>query len=251
MLKLKLQSIVILIVTFIFSTFCFGQVTRVIFKKAVYAEEGDSIRKKNVLEKLTASQRQALELVLKVQDRVEFELIYDATQSIYKKIDHLGVGNDNIAKIENVMNTEVYYKNSTTKEKLYQTEIGGKTYNVIVPFEQFKWNITTESKIINGYTCYKATTTLEDMYNPRKNRKLTFTPVVWFTPSIASSYGPKGLDGLPGLVLEGAINGKTYFYASKIELNQTIKIERPKKGKDVSEKEYETIFLETIRKEDE
>ena len=133
--------------------------------------------------------------------------------------------------------------------KLYQTE-KPELYNVIVPFEQYKWEITTETKIIDGYKCYKAITTYEDIYNPYKDRKLVFNPVVWFTPDIPASFGPKGLDGLPGLILEGSINGKKYLYASKIEFEyKKIKvIEKPKGGKDITQKELENIIIETFKK---
>jgi GLPGLI family protein len=87
------------------------------------------------------------------------------------------------------------------------------------------------------------------MYNPVKNRKLVFTPIVWFTPDIPASFGSKGLDGLPGLVLEGTINGKKFIYASKIEFDykKFKEIAKPKGGKDITQKELENVMLENFK----
>ena len=91
----------------------------------------------------------------------------------------------------------------------------------------------------------------EDIYNPIKQTKTIFYPVVWFTPEIATSFGPKGLDGLPGLILEATINGKSYIYATKIEIDlKNIKIERPK-GKNITEKDLENILIEENKKRNE
>ncbi|WP_456378499.1 GLPGLI family protein, partial [Lutibacter sp.] len=63
--------------------------------------------------------------------------------------------------------------------------------------------------------------------------------IAWFAPEIPYPFGPAGYLGLPGLVLEVEVS-KIIIYASKIFLNHKEKqiIETPKKGKIISEKEY-------------
>ncbi|SFD25536.1 GLPGLI family protein [Flavobacterium phragmitis] len=239
----------IVIINFIFINSLSSQVTRVIYKNSLYG--GDINTTKLPPEKmkvLSAKQIELLDEVMKNEANMEFELLYNKEESLYQKIEKLDISEK--PNFTFPSNNAKYYKNLTNKIKLYQTE-SSVLYNVIVPFEQYKWNITTETKEINGYKCYKATTTYEDLYNPRKDRKLIFNPVVWFTPDIPASFGPKGLDGLPGLVLEGTINGKKYIYATKIEFDyKKIKeIEKPKGGKNLTEKEFENIMIENFKRD--
>ena len=71
--------------------------------------------------------------------------------------------------------------------------------------------ISTETKKIDNYTCYKATTEYV-VTNPKGTFK---HPVVaWFCPEIPISHGPNGYGGLPGLILEIQIR-KTLLGAIK------------------------------------
>jgi GLPGLI family protein len=90
--------------------------------------------------------------------------------------------------------------------------------------------LTQETKIINGFGCYKGT---------RSNGKV----IAWYAPSIPVSFGPKGEYGLPGLILE-LERGKIIFKATKIILNpeNELEIKVPKDGKMVTTKEYTQII---------
>ena len=93
-----------------------------------------------------------------------------------------------------------------------------------------KWNLTQESKEINGFLCYKAT---------RSEGKV----IAWYSPKIPIGFGPKGEYGLPGLILELEI-GNIIFKASKIIINpkEKIKVEKPKGGKFITMEEYKEIM---------
>jgi len=78
---------------------------------------------------------------------------------------------------------------------------------------------------------------------------LTFSPIAWFAPEINVPFGPKGIDGLPGLVLEGSMNGKLFFYANKIEIYTELSNQKElkmEKGEEMSENEYFEL-LQKIR----
>ena len=79
---------------------------------------------------------------------------------------------------------------------------------------------------------------------------MKFTPTVWFAPSLPYSFGPIGLDGLPGLVLEATFNGRIYYFATNIIFNDKslLDIEKPKEGKYVTESEFKKIGLENYNK---
>ena len=71
-------------------------------------------------------------------------------------------------------------------------------------------------------------------------------PIVWFTPEIPIPFGPIGIDGLPGVVLEASEKGKMYFYATKIisdYKDPLITIEIPK-GKFITPEEYDRKITE-------
>ncbi|TXD67464.1 GLPGLI family protein [Polaribacter glomeratus] len=122
-----------------------------------------------------------------------------------------------------------YYFNDKNKTYLIKDcEALGECF--IFDNTYLEWQLTQETKTINGYKSYKAT---------RSNGKV----IAWYTPSIPLGFGPKGEYGLPGLILELEI-GNVIFNASKIVLNpkEVIKIEEPKGGKRVSKEEYEVIM---------
>ena len=71
-----------------------------------------------------------------------------------------------------------------------------------------------------------------------KNTKMK--PLVWFTPEIPVSFGPKEFSGLPGLVLLVEMH-KRRIEATKIILNpaEEIEITKPEKGKKITAEEIE------------
>lgn len=92
----------------------------------------------------------------------------------------------------------------------------------------YSWEITNETKQIQNYTCYKATTSF---------RGNTFE--VWFTPDIPINAGPWKWYGLPGLIVEATDTDQSVVYKlEKIEpLNETIPF--PSKNlKRITLKEY-------------
>lgn len=84
-----------------------------------------------------------------------------------------------------------------------------KAYYVHDKIAKQNWIITEESKNINDYKCYKATTTF-------RGRDYE----AWFTPEIACKGGPWKFNNLPGLILELYDSKKIIvFKALSIETN--------------------------------
>jgi len=127
---------------------------------------------------------------------------------------------------------EYYYNDKTKTYLIKDCESLGECF--IFPNDFLKWQLTQESKTINGYTCYKAT---------RAKGKV----IAWYTPLLPVNFGPKGEYGLPGLILELEIE-KIIFKATKIELNpkKKIKIKAPK-GINVTSKEYEKMVKKGMK----
>lgn len=127
-----------------------------------------------------------------------------------------------------------YYKNTKTKESFYESSISGEL--LLIELKPKKWQITQTSKKIGNHLCYKAIDIESD------NKKIK--PIVWFTPSIPVSFGPKEYSGLPGLVLEVELfNSK--IIATKIILNPKTKIEikKPVKGEHITSEKYYKMMM--------
>lgn len=135
----------------------------------------------------------------------------------------------------------LYYKDLKTKETLEEKDLFGRKFLVKGKAEMKKWKIGSETKEILGYTCQKASLTDEE-------GEVT---VVWFTNEIPTAVGPMGMNELPGAVL--AVNGEEGRYvveATKVTLGKVVEgvIVKPKKGKKLSQEEFEKV-LEEKRKE--
>jgi GLPGLI family protein len=65
----------------------------------------------------------------------------------------------------------------------------------------------------------------------------------WYTLQIPVSHGPAEYWGLPGLILEVSA-GNTTMLCSKVVMNpkETIKIEAPDKGKEITKMEYQSTI---------
>lgn len=97
-----------------------------------------------------------------------------------------------------------------------------------------KWELKQDSKIIQGFKCYKAI--LRNQFTGKQNIE------VWYTPKIPYQYGVMNYFGLPGVILE--LNKNTFsIRAIKVELNplKKIIIEEPRKAKKISRKEFKKL----------
>jgi GLPGLI family protein len=106
-------------------------------------------------------------------------------------------------------------------QKIYSEElIRNKPFNVVDDLNIFEWNITNETKLILGYTCFKATTTF-------RGREF----VAYFAKDIPIPDGPMKFNGLPGLILEiMMVNSQGMFsaVAKNVVLdNEKIQLKNP------------------------
>lgn len=79
------------------------------------------------------------------------------------------------------------------------------------------WEIFDDKKTIAGYECLKAQCTLGTDYGDGEII-YSYPITAWYCPEIKNSIGPKGIGGLPGVILELKQNLIT-FTATEIEFN--------------------------------
>lgn len=136
-------------------------------------------------------------------------------------------------------NHDIYYVQQNSDDKLLQTHMFFGKY-VIQYSEKRTWQLENETKLIDGYLCYKATSELVV-----KNSVGVFKyPIVaWYCPSIPLNFGPKGYSGLPGLILE-LQERNTLFGVQKINVaEKNVIIKKPNDGKIVTQEEFDKLIV--------
>jgi len=206
---------------------------------------------------MSAKQTAQINEMLKKQFQKTFVLTFDKTSSIYKEEKRIGTpvasqGGNMVMVMGSGGGNDVVYKNIKENRFVNKTEIMGKLFLIKDELPKYDWKLSGETKNIGIYTCYKATYTreeertsmsVEDGEVTEKKSKVDVVTTAWYAPSIPISNGPGDYTGLPGLILE-VREGNQTIMCSEIRLNpkEKIEIEEPKKGKKVSQSQYEKIM---------
>lgn len=175
-------------------------------------------------------------------NNMEFLLTFSDSLALYEEIKKLGVeGNSSktqFAKVFSGYKGPSYYNFKT--KKIIQRQ--GK-YLIEKKLADYKWVLTKEKLIIDGLTCYKATTTLK----LQGRRGEILRPVTaWYTTDINLPIGPDGFGGLPGLILQLEVD-KVVTTLSKIEFtDKVLKIKSPPKGKKITQEEFDFLMKEMV-----
>lgn len=147
--------------------------------------------------------------------------------------------------------SDIYFKNTKENRFANQTEIQGKRFLIKDKLPKYKWKMSSETKNIGNYTCYKATfskevenvkMTVKNGKSVEEKTKEIVLTTAWYTPQVPVNNGPDNYQGLPGLILE--INdGKKLIVCTEIILNPSEKIDivEPEKGEVVSKKKFDKI----------
>jgi GLPGLI family protein len=212
-----------------------------------------------------------------------FVLNFDKSASIYKeeeKLDAPGGQGGGMRMMSSMMGGGgTYYKNVKDKSYSVDKEFMGKEFLVKDSLPKLDWKMESESRVIGGYTCFKATAVrpasqsdfrnfrpkkeekkevdAKDSKTEDKTKKTNFmddfdlpkevTITAWYTPEIPVNQGPESYWGLPGLILE-VNDGKTVILCSKVVLNtkEKVEIKAPAKGKVISQKEYDETVVKKM-----
>lgn len=122
-------------------------------------------------------------------------------------------------------------------EKVYcKKEFAGNTFIVKNNYIN-NWVISTESKNIGGYKCYKAISNITKLDK-------TSQAIAWFAPDINFSIGPIGFNGLPGLILE--LEYGNFKYTATNIYNYSRKIVLPTDGIELSQADFDLYLKEKI-----
>ena len=215
--------------------------------------------------RLSAAQKKQVQERLKNRLEKTYVLTFNVEESVFKedeKLDAISGATDSWGK--NFAQGE-QYKNIKTNTLFQDQEFYGKRFLVNDKLLDIDWTMSSETKQIGKYNCFKATAKLptaalrwydfswgrlrnnEGGTDADKNDENMTTIVAWYTPQIPVGHGPSGYWGLPGLILEVSA-GTTTMLCTKIVMNPETKskIEAPNKGKLVSKKEYQETVIKKM-----
>lgn len=153
--------------------------------------------------------------------KLSFDLIATKKESKFS-YQQILEGNANIKSLGFTLAMSIYSGKIYTLKDLVYNEIEILGQNTFCKNEITKnWTITSESKQIGDYLCYKAT----NIYHVDNGLKVFNHPVTaWFCPEIPFPFGPIGYGNLPGLILELKVRNVTYtmkeiYFDTNIYLN--------------------------------
>lgn len=175
--------------------------------------------------------------IKKTAPYLKFELKFDQKEALFDHsktmVSDSGMDLEFVAEASGAAGK--YYSNMQENLNLHQFKYNNKIWIVKTALDKLDWEIGKEIKKIQGYTCKKATAISDYTNNFKNDTEIT----AWFCPELPFQYGPRGITGLPGIILELEYNHYTYT-AEKVELseNEDAKIKRPKKGKILTQDEY-------------
>ena len=128
------------------------------------------------------------------------------------------------------------YKNIAENIMVDEREFMTKMFLINGIAAPFTWKIADEQKTILNFMCMKAT-----------YQDSTDAFVAWFTPQILVSNGPAEYGGLPGMILQVDVNsGERVITATEVmaEVVDKAILEKPTKGKEVTQEEFREIVRE-------
>lgn len=191
----------ILIVLLLLTTFSFAQHKNVVITYGLVFHDDELMSKESSIFKIH------LDYAVANPNRFSFDLKINAKGSSFQLNNKLSVEektlSDNLAFIFAKYPGLIYsFTDSILKQS---TLLGNKVFIKTTLIEG--WQLSSDSKEIDGYLCYKATN-VDRVVN---GTKVFNHPIVaWYCPELPYSYGPIGYGNLPGLILQLQVRNVVY-----------------------------------------
>ena len=211
----------------------------------VYGVSTELALTKEQLEKIPAQIRENYKQLFKNLKYIKFRLQINDQESLFKmqeSMENEALRGFAFTKIMAGF-SGTYYSNSQEDICLNQTNAFGRDFIISSKMSSIKWQLSKEQKTIKGFKVYKATG-FETIKNNSGEHEISI--IAWYTPEINLAFGPVNYVNLPGLILELKRNRNTYTVDS-IEEKEVIEIEKPSKGKQVTQAEFEEIGAKVMK----
>jgi GLPGLI family protein len=182
---------------------------------------------------------------LPTENKSQFVLYRSGNEIIYKNLEESDNEDVHIAQEGDIqmdfriqMPENILYVDLENNETVEQKEFLGKKFLIKGNVKDHQWKLTGKSKMVLDYPCQQAI--LQDT-----SQQVT----AWFAPTIPWQLGPQDFHGLPGLILELEMaDTDRVIKATNISMEPIEqKLEKPKKGKAVTQDEFEKIRDEKMK----
>lgn len=179
---------------------------------------------------------------------LSFELLFDQDKAVFGLVKFLPLDKNDSYVSSAIMvlsGDETYYTNTKNKKLFEDKTFLGKDFMVETTFDALKWELLNESKIIDGYICYKAVR--NRIATGRDFKKTSVSVYAWYCPEIPLSIGPFEAVGLPGLVLE--FRTPTYSYVlNKVIFNEKVILKEMPKTETITNVAFEEMVTNRAKK---
>lgn len=216
---------------------------------------------------MNPQQMAKMEELMKKSNTETFILNFTKSESIYEKEQKLDAPKSS-GKVSSFTagKDSKLYKNVKDKLQLEEEDFMDREFLVSDSLKNWNWQLTSETKKIGDYTCYKAISikkvTAREMEEYEKDKAAELAGktaffiseeptdkiiTAWYTPEIPIAQGPGYFWGLPGLILEASFD-KTLILCSKVVLNPkaNYSMKLPKNGTKVTKTEYDKIVEDKL-----
>ena len=176
---------------------------------------------------------------------LSFTLLFNKENAVFSCNESLEVGNQDLF----MSKVSAGYMNEVYQYKDYSLCAIFGFGNYVLKTDAVKdWTLENETKEIEGFLCYKATST-KKVNNSKGN--FVFPVVAWYCPKIPISFGPNGYGNLPGLILELQVRNVVYG-VRKIDLNLSKPpvIGKPKHYPIINQEEFDQKVMAAYKNED-
>ncbi len=205
------------------------------------------------------SEAQKKQIASRLKNRLEktYILKFNKQESFFKedeKIDAISGATDSWGAY---FSRGDQYKSISDNKLIQSQEFYGKRFLVKDDLYKINWTLSSETKQIGNYTCFKAKAFVpyeelkwfdfswSDLNTSNKEEQEEKMIVVeaWYTPTIPIAQGPAEYWGLPGLILEVSAQNTTLLCTEiVIDKQNNLEVSPPEKGKIITKKEYaETV----------
>jgi GLPGLI family protein len=134
----------------------------------------------------------------------------------------------------------IVYSDLGTRTFSSQKNVFENTYNIQDSLRKAEWKITSDTRVIAGFECRKATTTIMD----------SVYVFAFYTDQIVTRGGPESFAGLPGMILGIAIpRMHTTWFATKLVTSdpKISSILPPKKGRKTNVPALKTTLYNSLK----
>ncbi len=213
-----------------------------VFVLIFYTIHGQTLRVEYVERHDLSSQLDSIEspmirqLILeKTAKPKQYELLFSEGRSIYYKKLVKNENDDRVTVVDGG-GSEKVFKDHKKRIIVKQTNFLSRWFLIEDSLTSgHVWQITSDTMRIGGFMCYRA---IND-----NGRSIV---EAWFTPEIPVSDGPRDYYGLPGLILKVKEGNKSIEATRIWQEKKNVSIEKPDKGKKLTQEEFDKIKKEKI-----